>query len=155
MNIDILGTPPTKEDIAAKRNKVLDRRKRNKIISLLSLVIALLIVFLPIKYHMSGIGDPLFLILLLCMLISSAFSLISYEDELKIYQNIEQSTCIDIAKYMSHPDIAVYRNRVLEQDREFIEAEVDAMKEYFEGEEARQACRTVYGLSESNLNHSE
>ena len=38
MNIDILGTPPTPEEIAAKRVKVRNRLKKSKIIGWLCLV---------------------------------------------------------------------------------------------------------------------
>ena len=64
-------------------------------------------------------------------------------------------SCLDIKKYLALPEIKAYRDKVIGQPCKFNQSEVDVMREHYEnhqrylaGEDVRQACREVYGVTE-------
>ena len=154
MNIDILGTPPTPEEIAAKRVKVRNRLKKSKIIGWLVGILCFMEFINTLRQNML-LHAAVFLAIVFCFFVAFKCYLIVNTGGLAVLQDASQESCIDIHRYQFLKEIEEYQEKVLSMKRQFIVAEVEAMKEYFDGRDARQAYMKVYRLSESNHRHSE
>lgn len=152
MDIDILKEPPSKAELEDKSQTL---RKR---LTVLRLIVGLcLVTGIYLLFNLLGaIAEPVTTqVETLIMCVASflvvgilAISIIAYDGEEESLQYATSDDCIDIKKYLADPDIKTYRDKVVEQPRKFVLAEVAAMKLYYDSSEKREACREVYGVTE-------
>lgn len=152
MDIDILKEPPSKAELEGKFQTLRERLTVLRLIVGLCLVTGMYLLFnLPVSIgEQVSTQDGNLIMCVASFLVVGVLSpfIIIYDSEEQSLQYATYDDCIHIKKYLADPDIKTYRDKVVEQPRKFVLEEVAAMKEYYEGKEKREACRTVYGVTE-------
>lgn len=153
MDIDILKEPPSKAEIENKSQALRKRLTICRVIGALVMVPTIFCLFKLLSSY-GEIATPQTGIALLTfaigLLVAAVLSLLilKYDSEEEDHQFATPDDCILLKTYLADPDIKAYRDKVVEQSRKFVQAEVEAMKEYYDGREKREACRAVYGVAE-------
>lgn len=152
MDIDILKDPPSRAELDSE-SQALQKRLRKLRIGV-AFSFALLLFFLIKVLEGNGETDPLLIVMAVvvipCVIAFGSFltSVEEYQREEVALQCVTPDDCIRIQTYLADPDVKAYRDKVVEQSRKFVQVEVEAMKEYYDGREKREACRAVYGVTE-------